>query len=68
MGLSSTGSLQTVILAVILLFVKMCIVACAVVVIETTFAKLRLYKITEFIGTGLLVAVLAVFAYAVGFG
>ena len=68
MGLSSTGSLETVILAVILLFVKMCIVACAVVVIETTFAKLRLYKITEFIATGLLVAVLAVFAYAVGFG
>jgi hypothetical protein len=38
------------------------------VLIETTYAKLRLYKITEFIATGLLVAVLATFVYVVGIG
>lgn len=68
LGLSSTGSLPSVLAAVVTLFLKMCLVAAIVVVIETTFAKLRLYKITEFIATGMVVAVLAVFAYVVGFG
>ncbi len=67
-GLSATGSLGSVAFAVGSLFVKMLVVAAFVVVIETTFAKLRLYKITEFIATGLLVAVLAVFAYVIGVG
>ena len=67
-GLSSTGELFSVLAAVATLFLKMCLVAAGVVIIETTFAKLRLYKITEFIATGLAVAVLAVFAYVAGFG
>jgi len=68
MGLSSSGSVGSVALAVVTLFGKMLIVGAVVAAIETTFAKLRLYKITEFIATGLLIAILAVFAYAVGFG
>ena len=68
MGLSSDGSVVSVALAVVTLFAKMLAVGAFVVAIETTFAKLRLYKITEFIATGLLVAVLAVFAYVVGVG
>jgi len=67
-GLSSTGSAASVALAAALLFAKMLLVGTVVVAIETSFAKLRLYKIPEFIATGLLVAVLAVFAYAVGVG
>ncbi len=67
-GLSSDGSLASVAAAVVILFLKMCLVAGFVVIVETTFAKLRLYKITEFIATGLVVAVVAVFAYVVGFG
>lgn len=67
-GLSSSGSLGSVVLAIVTLFIKMLIVGAVVVAIDTTFAKLRLYKITEFIATGLLVAVLAVFAYVVGVG
>jgi formate hydrogenlyase subunit 4 len=39
-----------------------------VVVIDTSFAKLRLYKIPEFIATGLLVAVLAVIAWTARLG
>ena len=68
MGLSSNGSIGSVAFAIITLFAKMLVVGAVVVAIETTFAKLRLYKITEFIATGLLVAILAVFAFAVGVG
>ena len=68
MGLSSSGSMGSIAFAVITLFAKMLAVGVAIVAIETTFAKLRLYKITEFIATGLLVAILAVFAFVVGFG
>ncbi len=66
MGLSSDGELASVILAIVLLFLKMLIVAAVVVTIEVTYAKLRLYKITEFIATGLLVAILATFVYVIG--
>lgn len=67
-GLSSDGSLSSVLLAVVTLFAKVVLVGLFVVAIDSTFAKLRLYKITEFIATGLLVAVLAVVAYVVGIG
>jgi formate hydrogenlyase subunit 4 len=66
MGLSSDGEVTSVVLAIVLLFLKMLIVAAFVVIIEVTYAKLRLYKITEFIATGLLVAVLATFVYVIG--
>ena len=68
MGLSSSGTPASVAFAVATLFAKMLAVGLIVVAIETSFAKLRLYKITEFIATGLLVAIVAVFAYAVGVG
>jgi formate hydrogenlyase subunit 4 len=67
-GLSSTGSLGSVALALVLLFGKMLLVAAVVVAIDTSFAKLRLYKIPEFIATGLLVAVLAIVAWSAGVG
>ncbi len=67
-GLSNDGSIGSVALAVGLLFAKMLAVGLVVVGIEATFAKLRLYKITEFIASGLLLAVLAIFAFAVGVG
>lgn len=68
MGLSSTGSAGSVLFAIVTLFLKMLALGIVVAAIDTTFAKLRLYKITEFIGTGLLVALIAVFAYVVGVG
>lgn len=67
-GLSSTGSPASVALALLIVFGKMLLVAAVVVAIDTCFAKLRLYKITEFIATGLLVAVLAIVAWAAGVG
>jgi formate hydrogenlyase subunit 4 len=68
MGLSSSGSLASVVFAVVSLFVKMLAVGLFVAAIDVSFAKLRLYKIAEFIATGLLIAIVAVFAYVVGVG
>lgn len=68
MGLSADGSLPSVLFAIVTLFAKMLLVAAFVITIETTYAKLRLYKITEFVATGLLVAVLATIAYVIGVG
>jgi formate hydrogenlyase subunit 4/hydrogenase-4 membrane subunit HyfE len=59
-GMSSTGSLGSVLVAIGLLFAKALVVGGAVVVIESSFAKLRLYKIPEFTVASFLLAVLAV--------
>ncbi|HTW85584.1 MAG TPA: NADH-quinone oxidoreductase subunit H [Candidatus Sulfotelmatobacter sp.] len=67
-GLAATGSVGAVALALVTVFGKMLIVGAVVVVIDTSFAKLRLYKITEFIATGLLLAVLAVVTWAARVG
>ena len=67
-GLASTAAAGAVAVAFLIVFGKMLLVAAVVVVIETTFAKLRLYKIPEFIATGLLVSLLAVVAWSVHVG
>lgn len=67
-GLSMDGSVQSVIFAIASLFAKMVALGLVVVVIDTSFAKLRLYKVHEFIATGFLLAILATFAYVIGVG
>jgi formate hydrogenlyase subunit 4 len=67
-GLSADGRPASVGFAIVTLFAKMLLVGAVVTAIDTTFAKLRLYKVVEFIATGLLVALLAVVAYVAGFG
>jgi formate hydrogenlyase subunit 4/hydrogenase-4 membrane subunit HyfE len=69
-GLASSGRLDVVALAIGLLFVKALGVGLVVVVIESSFAKLRLYKIPEFTVASFLFAVLAVviFLFEPGFG
>ncbi|MGD1051188.1 MAG: NADH-quinone oxidoreductase subunit H [Solirubrobacteraceae bacterium] len=69
-GLASSGRLDVVALAIGLLFVKALGVGLLVVVIESSFAKLRLYKIPEFTVASFLFAVLAVviFLFEPGFG
>ena len=62
-GLSGTHRLDDVLIAVALLFAKALGVGCAIVVIESSFAKLRLYKIPEFTVAGFLLAVLAVVTF-----
>ncbi len=69
-GLASTGRLDRVLLAIALLFVKALGVGTVVVVIESSFAKLRLYKIPEFTVASFMLAVLAVviFLFEPSFG
>jgi formate hydrogenlyase subunit 4 len=67
-GLASVGTIPVVAFAIVTIFVKMLALGAVIVGIETTFAKLRLYKIPEFIATGFLLAILATFVYAIGVG
>jgi len=69
-GLASSGRLDEVLLAIVLLFCKALVVGAAIVVIESSFAKLRLYKIPEFTVASFMLSVLAVviFLFQPGFG
>jgi len=59
-GMASSGRLDVVALAILLLLVKALVVGSAVVTIESSFAKLRLYKIPEFTVASFMFSVLAV--------
>jgi formate hydrogenlyase subunit 4/hydrogenase-4 membrane subunit HyfE len=69
-GMASSGRLDLVALAIGLLFAKALAVGSAVVVIESSFAKLRLYKIPEFTVASFMFSVLAVviFLFQPAFG
>jgi len=69
-GMASSGRLDVVALAIVLLLAKALAVGAVVVVIESSYAKLRLYKIPEFTVASFLLAVLAVviFLFQPGFG
>lgn len=62
-GMASSGHLGVVLAAIGLLFVKALAVGAAVVIIESSFAKLRLYKIPEFTVASFMLAVLAVIIF-----
>jgi formate hydrogenlyase subunit 4/hydrogenase-4 membrane subunit HyfE len=69
-GLAADGRLDHVLVAIGLLFAKTIGIGAAVVVIECSFAKLRLFKIPEFTVASFLLAVLAVvmFLFQPAFG
>jgi formate hydrogenlyase subunit 4 len=67
-GLASDTSALAVGLAVPALLGKAVLLGCVVAVIDDTFAKLRLFKITEFAAAAFLLAVLAVFTLYLGGG
>jgi formate hydrogenlyase subunit 4/hydrogenase-4 membrane subunit HyfE len=62
-GVAVDGRLDHVLLAIALLFTKAIGIGVAILVIESSFAKLRLYKIPEFTVAGFLLAVLAVVTF-----
>jgi len=62
-GVAVDGRLDHVLIAIALLFAKAVGIGAAIVVIESSFAKLRLYKIPEFTVAGFLLAVLAVVTF-----
>ena len=67
-GLASTGRATSVGLAILALLGKAVAIGCVVAVIDNSFAKLRLFKITEFVAAAFLLAVLAVFTLYLGGG
>jgi formate hydrogenlyase subunit 4 len=65
-GLAATGRIDRVALAIVLLLAKSAAIGAAIVVIESSFAKLRLYKIPEFTVASFMLAVLAVVTFLFG--
>ncbi|MGI8433764.1 MAG: respiratory chain complex I subunit 1 family protein [Nocardioidaceae bacterium] len=67
-GMAATARLDQVALAAVVLLAKACALGCVIAVIDDSFAKLRLFKITEFVSAAFLLAVLAVFTLYLGGG
>lgn len=67
-GLASDTDVVAVILAIVALLAKAACVGVVVAVVDNTWAKLRLFKITEFAAAAFMLAVLGVFTLYVGGG
>jgi formate hydrogenlyase subunit 4 len=67
-GLASTPGLVPVLLAIAALVGKAALLGVVIAVIDNSFAKLRLFKITEFAAGAFLLAVLGVFTLYLGGG
>lgn len=65
-GVSLDAAPVHVLAGVALLLVKMAVLATIIVLIESSFAKLRLFRITEFMGAGFILAVLAILVFYFG--
>ncbi len=62
-GMSATGSLSGIAFATGLLAMKMTAAGAALAFIETLLAKLRLFRVPEFLGTAFMVAVLGILVH-----
>jgi formate hydrogenlyase subunit 4 len=67
-GLASSDHVGAVLLAIVALLAKASALGVVVAVIDNSFAKLRLFKITEFASAAFLLAVLGVFTLYLGGG
>jgi formate hydrogenlyase subunit 4 len=67
-GLAATQQAGSVALAIAALIVKASLLGVVIAVIDNSFAKLRLFKITEFAAAAFLLAVLGVFTLYLGGG
>lgn len=67
-GLASSTRIDEVVLAMVALVLKASLLGGVVAIIDNTFAKLRLFKITEFVAAAFLLAVLAIFTLFLGGG
>ncbi len=67
-GVASSADAGQVVLAIVTLLGKCVVLGVVIAVIDDSFAKLRLFKITEFVAAAFLLAVLAVFTLYFGGG
>jgi formate hydrogenlyase subunit 4 len=59
-GLASNRAIASVLLAIPLIFLKLLVVVGCLVIVESSFSKLRLFRITEFLGVAFIVSIAAV--------
>lgn len=67
-GLASSGAWDSVALAIVALLAKAIVVGAVFALVDNMFSKLRLFKITEFVASAFLLAVLSVLVFYVGGG
>jgi formate hydrogenlyase subunit 4 len=67
-GLASNQQLGDILLAIVALLAKAAAIGIIVAVIDNSFAKLRLFKITEYVSAAFLLAVVGVFTLYLGGG
>lgn len=67
-GLDGAHTLGTLLLAIVIVLGKCAALGAVVAVIDDSWAKLRLYKITEFLAAAFLLAVVATFTLSLGGG
>jgi formate hydrogenlyase subunit 4 len=67
-GLAGDRNPLSVLLAIPALIGKACLLGCVFALIDNSFSKLRLFKITEFLAAAFLVAALAVLVFDLGGG
>ncbi len=62
-GISVTDSLSSTLLAAVFLIAKLALTGVVIVLIETGLAKMRLFRLTEFLGSAFLLATLGMLSY-----
>lgn len=65
-GLSSSGSIGLMLLATVLVSLKILCLIALIVVVESSFSKLRLFRITEFVGAAFVVSLTAMVTELLG--
>lgn len=62
-GIAASGDPGGVFMALLLLVLKLAVLAVVIVLIETGLAKMRLFRLTEFLGTAFLLATLGMLSF-----
>jgi formate hydrogenlyase subunit 4 len=62
-GIAASGDLVAMLVATVLLVTKLAVLGVVIVLIETGLAKMRLFRLTEFLGTAFLLATLGMLSF-----
>lgn len=62
-GIAQTGDLTAILAAFLIMLLKLAVVGIVLVIIETGLAKMRIFRLTEFLGSAFLLATLGMLSY-----
>jgi formate hydrogenlyase subunit 4 len=65
-GLAASSSWKDILPAIAALFLKMFIAATVIAVVESSFAKLRLFRVAEFLSAALVISLLGIVTFFIG--